>query len=575
MSQFLQVFCSIFSGIIEGYAIPNEFSLFGSPLAGLIALIPLYIAVSRSKSYRGAFVLTGLQAMVVHLVSSFWLAYFRDFAIFTLGASALGTAAIAAVFGHFLYIPFARRTEQQRLSEYGGRDPGAIPFRTLWFASLFTVWEWFKSIGFLGYPWGTISMSVISCPILMQITDITGTYGITFLMAFFAAVCAEGILLIPDRMKLQNRTAVKSAYSTTAASCAVFILVSLCYGTVEYLRPRVPEKFLNLVMVQQNSDPWNSESDENNIELSMKLSEKGIKQLRSNGLVPDLVVWSEGVLRYAFPDAERHYKNNPQPESLSAFIRRMQVPFIIGGPYTLDRKKEQYSNSALLFNKQGNYCGQYGKMHLVPFAEVIPGADLKWVRETMDALVGFSSGWTPGQFYTLFRLPAHRNAAAKQPPNRIVTTSPQRRTLTDRTTVLAGIPICFEDAFPDICGPLFKAGGEIFINITDDSWSLTKSAEYQHYAVAAFRAIEYRTTLVRSTNAGYSVVLTPAGRKIADMKLFAADSLGVSVPIFKRQTTVYARFGDWLPKLFALAACFYLILDRYRERTINCQPIDV
>ncbi|MCI1209305.1 MAG: apolipoprotein N-acyltransferase [Treponema sp.] len=567
MSQFLQVFCSIFSGFIAGYAIPNEFSLFGSPLAGFTALIPLYIAVSQAKSYRQAFYLTGLQALVVHILSSFWLANFRDFAIFTLGASALATAVIAAVFGHFLYVPFAQRGREQRLAEYGGGMNRALPFRILWFAALFTVWEWFKSIGFLGYPWGTISMSVISCPVLMQIADITGTYGITFLAAFFAAVCGEGLLLIPVRCHLQNAAAVRTAYTNTAAACAALLLLSLLYGVVEYVRPRTPLKFLNTVMVQQNSDPWNSESDSENIRLSMKLSEDKIQELRSEGREPDIVVWSEGVLCYAFPGAGQHYKNSPQPESLSAFIQRMQVPFIIGGSYTINRKKQQYSNAALLFSKNGEYCGQYGKMHLVPFAEVIPGADLAWVKVVMNAVVGFSSGWTPGRFYTLFRLPAQKNPAAGISPDRIVPADPPEAP--GETTVLAGVPICFEDAFPDICGQLFRAGSELFINITDDSWSLTKSAEYQHYAVAAFRAIEYRTTLVRSTNAGYSVVLTPAGKKTAGMRLFTAAAAAVPVPVYRRQTTIYAQFGNWLPEFFAAAAGIYLVSMRYKEHKKN------
>ncbi|MFC2280549.1 MAG: nitrilase-related carbon-nitrogen hydrolase, partial [Treponema socranskii subsp. buccale] len=130
--------------------------------------------------------------------------------------------------------------------------------------------------------------------------------------------------------------------------------------------------------------------------------------------------------------------------------------------------------------------------------------------------------------------------------------------------VRVSAPVCFGDAFPsDVCGPLHRYGSDVFINITDDSWSNTKSAEYQHFVIASYRAIEYRTTLVRSTNAGYSVVLDPAGKIVADMPLFEQDALAVSIPVYKRSTTAYALFGNWLPFVFGvliIAYCLYVSL---------------
>ena len=52
---------------------------------------------------------------------------------------------------------------------------------------------------------------------------------------------------------------------------------------------------------------------------------------------------------------------------------------------------------------------------------------------------------------------------------------------------------------------------------------------------------------MRSTNAGYSVVVNPAGTVIADQPLFEDSSLAYDVPIYKRELTPYARFGNWLP----------------------------
>ena len=116
-------------------------------------------------------------------------------------------------------------------------------------------------------------------------------------------------------------------------------------------------------------------------------------------------------------------------------------------------------------------------------------------------------------------------------------------------TVRLATPICFDDAFTDIMRPLFLNGCELFVNITDDSWSRKQSSEIQHFVIASYRAIEYRTSLIRSSNAGYSVVVDPAGKVIADQPLFEESSLVYDVPIYEHKMTTYARFGNWLPYL--------------------------
>src|SRR5574344_920669 len=60
----LQVFCAIFSGIIEATAISNEILPFGSPFLALFCLVPLYLAVARAKSYRESFWLFFIQTSV-------------------------------------------------------------------------------------------------------------------------------------------------------------------------------------------------------------------------------------------------------------------------------------------------------------------------------------------------------------------------------------------------------------------------------------------------------------------------------------------------------------------------------
>ena len=203
MELILQViFSSVFSGFMLSAAIPNEFYLFGCPGYTLAAFIPLYLIFNKIKDFKTAFIAFFIQTLTTHLISSFWLAYFKDFAIFTLGASAFGTACIGGAFGLFFFIPYYTSECQNKLNEYYAgvsflslktirRSPA---FRILYFALIYTLYEWVKSSGFLGYPWGTVSSAMFRWPLLMQTASITGTYGITFMILMFNGLASEACI---------------------------------------------------------------------------------------------------------------------------------------------------------------------------------------------------------------------------------------------------------------------------------------------------------------------------------------------------------------------------------------------
>lgn len=565
MTIFFQVFCAVFSGILSALAIPNELFHFGSTIFAFAALAPLYFAARSAKTFRAAALIFAVDALTTHLLSSYWLANFKDFAVFTLGASAFGTACIEAMAGCLYFFPFsARNGRLLQLSQDStiyinkSRSFAFEPYRALHFALVRVIYEWAKSTGFLAYPWGVLSMAAFNNHVLAQSADIFGVYGLTFLMALGAAVIGEFALL---RLKFHfcgEFLAQKAKFNLTCNAKCFLLLLSLatCYGTFRLCQKIPQTKTMNAVLVQQNMDPWASSDDTQSIKTSMRLSEEGVKAFRESGQIVDLVVWSEAVLRYSFPHSIKRYNFCPQEESLFDFIQRINVPFIIGGPYSIDVASHKYANAALFFDRSSAFRGWYGKNHLVPFAEVIPGVEYPWVRRWMDRLVGFSNGWTAVGTYTLFDMDAQAVADSK-PAVQIVQADGSSPKLDNK--VRFAVPICFEDAFPDICGPFNQAGAEVFVNITDDSWSKTKSAEYQHFAVAVFRSIEYRTTLVRSTNAGVTAVLDNKGRVLQSIPLFEEGYLNASVPIYKRVQTVYAAFGNWFPHL-ALALIALLAL---------------
>lgn len=574
MSRSLQVFFILSSAALLSLGIPNGLYNFGSPVYGLIALIPLYLCYTQIKSFSQAFWTMFVHAILVHLLSSFWLAFFKDFAAFTLGASALGTAFIAGAVGLFFYLPFYRLNKRNLELYISGTNAYYIPFRILWFSAVYVSWEWCKSSGWLGYPWGTVSSTMFHWKILMQIADITGTYGITFLACLFCASVAEGYLLLINSGNMLFPEKSFGHYRNAVSVTIIFFVLTFFYGTFRYFQPLKPCKYLNAIMVQQNADPWKEKSDNNTILISEKLTEQKLEEARQKGITVDLVVWSEGSLRYRMPGAMGHYKKFPIEEPLIPFIQKCGIPFLIGGSYAPTGSGLKHYNGALVFDKDGQMRGAYPKNHLVPFAEVLPFADIPQVQSFLRKTIGISAGWTPGQEYVYFDVPCQETDSNK--PSAVKYISLQKpysenEELKQRPTVRISTPICFDDAFPDVMRPLINYGSELFVNITDDSWSLTKSAEFQHFVIASYRTIETRSTLARSCNSGYSAVINPKGKVLQDLPVFTETAGLFQIPVYPKKITIYQKYGNWLPKTFVLimlSVLGYSFIIRNKETII-------
>jgi len=516
MTYPFRLFGIVFSAALLSLAIPNELFKQGSAFFSLIALVPLFITMSRTRKWSEAGLSGGLLMALVHLLSSFWLANFKEFALFTLGGSALATFCMGVPTGW-------------ALKKAASMKPA---YRPAVFAAVWTVWEFAKSTGFLAYPWGTLFMGARLAFLPAQLADATGVWGISFMFALASASLAELVLALPGRHFEQ---AVKSA-----AFAAFLFAASSAYGLIRL--ETLPESIdsADMVLVQQNADSWESGGVRKALAASQKLTRQGIT---ASGAKPDLIVWSESVLAYPYLPNKDWYAKNPAEDPFVPFLKETAVPLLVGSPVLVDETREEYSNSVIYLAPDGAQSDWYGKMQLVPFAEYMPFTEYEFVREFFDAIVGFSSGWKPGS--RLVSMPL---------------------TLKSGREIRFATPICFEDAFAFHVAAQVNDGADVIINLTNDSWSKTDSAEYQHFSVAWWRAVELRRPLIRSTNAGYTVVVEPSGRIAADLPLFTAASLPVSIQIYPRTPTFYARFGDWLPILLGAVLLVLFLYPGPRKR---------
>jgi len=96
----------------------------------------------------------------------------------------------------------------------------------------------------------------------------------------------------------------------------------------------------------------------------------------------------------------------------------------------------------------------------------------------------------------------------------------------------------------------------------------------EHLALASFRSIEHRRSLVRATNTGVSAFVDPVGRLVMRSGLWTKETLVGRVPMM-RGRTIYAVLGDWIGWACGILSFFGIGRAIYvsRRRSEHGQPV--
>ena len=549
MPIIVALISTVASAGVLALSLPNEYASYGIPILGAVCLAPYFCAVARSGSFRTAALLGFLFGSSSHAFSSYWLFFFQDFAFWTLGSTSIAYGCLQAFVAMYLRLFLRGREDSKYLSSPEDLSARAA-FRPFLIAAAWTAWEWAKSTGFLGYPWGLVAYSVNEVPVLTQIADMTGVYGLSFLLALTNALIAEALLSARLVFFGSFRIDTKLPLVRGFAVLALIAVWFSAYGAMKLKWPTPVVARETIVLVQHNGDSWAHNGENTALQKCQNLTRSGIARAKAEGRTPVLVAWSETVLRRPYNDYKLFFKKNPPQDPLIPFLAETGIPLLTGAPVVLDWEKYDATNSALLIDPEGLVRYSYAKSHPVPFAESIPFWEYQWMREFMSKVVGLDGGWVMGTEATVMEVP-----------------TPSGRPLR------FGVPICFEDAFASVCAGFFKNGADILINLTNDSWSKTASSEIQHFVAARFRAIENRRVLVRSTNGGVTAIVDAEGRTLASLPLFTEGTLSVEVPVQRAlSSTTYFLLGDWFPAVLAALLFAVVVVEFRRSRREEIAP---
>jgi len=499
---------SALSAVLLILSFPN----FNLSFLAWIALVPLLFAIE-GRTPREAFRLAYICGAVFFLGTIYWLIHVT---LPGMIAVALFLALYFGLFGFALnyVLPI---TDYQLLF--------FIP--ALWVGI-----EWLRSHLLGGFGWALLAHSQSNALAVIQISDITGAYGTSFLVIL---VNAAIYITIKDMKKKTVRTI------PCLAAAVLVLYISVAYGIVRMKNVFTGET-LKVSVVQGNipqKEKWDPDLSGRILDKYERLTNEAAKDR------PDLIVWPETSVP-GFLETERNLSDRMKSLAVSSGTH-----VLVGVPREEDSYLRLY-NSAVLFSDEGRVVDRYDKMHLVPFGEYVPFKRfLSFVEKFAKSPIG---DFSPGKEYRVFKFFIERKFGSADAAWKLLKKA--------KFSCL----ICFEDIFPDLTRQFVKNGAVFLVNITNDAWFGRSSAPYQHMQCSVFRAVENRVNVIRAANTGISCFIDQKGR-VTDMvesggKPIFVDGYKTRDITLTPTRTFYTVHGDIFAYLCMLYTGLYLWIKR-------------
>ncbi|MEW6324081.1 MAG: apolipoprotein N-acyltransferase [Nitrospirota bacterium] len=384
--------------------------------------------------------------------------------------------------------------------------------------------EWLRGHLLSGFPWALFGYSQYRQLALIQLAELTGVYGVSFLLVWVNVGFTHLLLATLKAPAGCPRSLPRYAPLLVAA-----VVVAAAVGWGHWRRAAVEaslEPGLRVGLIQGNipqAMKWDPAMRRETLERYERLTRRAAEQ------GAELIVWPEASAPFFFEE-EPDYQ-----QAIRALAAETGRSLLFGSPAVAQRDGEiRLLNSAYLLNPDGATQARYDKLHLVPFGEYVPlGPLLGFVNKLVVGIGDFIPG--PG--------PVLMEAAGRP----------------------LGVVICFEIIFPEVVRQFPLNGARIIATITNDAWFGRSAAPLQHFSMAVFRAIEHRTPVIRAANTGISGVIGATGRIGNRSALFVEAALVEPVAVSPIRT-FYTRAGDIFAVGCGILIALFIIIGRTRTR---------
>jgi apolipoprotein N-acyltransferase len=366
---------------------------------------------------------------------------------------------------------------------------------TLVFPATFAVAEFVVSLGPYG-TWGSVAYTQFGSLALLQLVSVTGPWGITFLVTWFASM---------GNWMWEEGWDSKQARTGAAVYAAILLTVTMLGGARLAVFPVASPTVRVASISRRKVQPEPSDAAWRHL-LNEKATPAELEDVRAgtNAIDNDLLVRAEremqaGAKIVFWGEGNAPVLKNDEP-ALIARGRELAAKYQVYLGMALATwnvgKNPPLENKLVLIKPDGQVAWEYFKARPVPGGEAA-------ISITRD-----------GKLHSL-----------DTPYGRISSV------------------ICFDADFPQLLAQAGALGADVVLDPSND-W---QAIDPWHTQMASYRAIEQGFNLVRHTSQGLAAAYDYQGHRLGAMDHYqAADQTLVAQVPTKGARTVYSRLGDWL-----------------------------
>ena len=390
-------------------------------------------------------------------------------------------------------------------------------------ASVWTAMELLQTYLFTGFPWELLGYSQYRALPIIQIANITGVYGVGFLVVLVNATVAQTVIALRDGMDW------RPVVCAMMISCTL-LLSTAAYGFITMSQIRSAERQsqpLRVVVIQGSVEQglkWSKAMVQTTVDTYVDLTRNILTEK------PEFIVFPETAMTF-YLEARAYRKQADRVHRLTA---EADTPILTGSLGFRPDSKGIF-NSALMVAPGRGVIGRYSKMHLVPFGEYLPLSGIFWWLSGLTDDIG---AFTPGEYRSVMDVPGH--------------------------DVRVGTVICYESIFPDEVRRFTADGANVLVIMTNDAWFGTSSAPMQHFTMAVLRAVENGVPIIRAANTGISGYISAMGEISGMTPLFERTTTSQEIKPGSGLLTIYATYGDVFAYLCCVVALIGVVQSRRR-----------
>ncbi|MGB2986646.1 MAG: apolipoprotein N-acyltransferase [Phycisphaerae bacterium] len=428
------------------------------------------------------------------------------------------------------------------------RWPLALALPLVWTGS-----EMLRAVVISGFPWFFLSHSLHHVLTLIQVSDLVGAYGVSFMVAAVNGAIGDVVFATIASRRAGGSGVNLRGSRFSVAFAAVLVIGVAIYGQIQLHRDTTTDgpkiaviqgDYINTVYPEQVKD-HDRATDQEKMRVHLSMMETAAKEKPDMYLLPETpwIMYLNPEARDFFPLARSSFAALQEHATRHNAVVVTGSATLIPTPNDLLAEERRY-NSATVFTPDGAEPQRYDKIHLVYFGEVVPFrfTRLHFLYLWLHRFTPFT-GPEDQIEYSLFRGDAFRQFTLKAPSQ-------------GGRAYRFGVPICYEDVMPYVsreftCGGSDEKRVDLLLNISNDGWFGRGIQQPQHLAICAFRAVENRLGIARAVNTGISGFIEPSGRVhdlvTGDPSTPWPGNCGYTVATVgvDSRYTLYSRYGDW------------------------------